>query len=47
MSLEGKVVLVTGGARGMGPEYVRAFLDEGGPGRGDGAQLDSLRTLGR
>jgi NAD(P)-dependent dehydrogenase (short-subunit alcohol dehydrogenase family) len=29
MSVEGKVVLVTGGARGMGREYVRAFLQEG------------------
>jgi NAD(P)-dependent dehydrogenase (short-subunit alcohol dehydrogenase family) len=29
MSLEGKVVLVTGGARGMGREYVRGFLKEG------------------
>lgn len=29
MTLEGKVVLVTGGARGMGREYVRGFLKEG------------------
>ena len=29
MSIEGKVVLVTGAARGMGREYVRAFLKEG------------------
>lgn len=29
MSVEGKVVLVTGAARGMGREYVRAFLKEG------------------
>lgn len=29
MSVEGKVVLVTGGARGMGREMVRAFLKEG------------------
>jgi NAD(P)-dependent dehydrogenase (short-subunit alcohol dehydrogenase family) len=29
MSLEGKVVFITGAARGMGREYVRAFLKEG------------------
>ena len=29
MTLEGKVVLVTGGARGMGREYVRGFLKQG------------------
>jgi NAD(P)-dependent dehydrogenase (short-subunit alcohol dehydrogenase family) len=29
MSLEGKVVLVTGAARGMGRAYVRGFLDRG------------------
>ena len=29
MSLDGKVVLVTGGARGMGREMVRAFIREG------------------
>jgi len=29
MSVEGKVVLVTGGARGMGREMVRAFIKEG------------------
>ena len=29
MSLDGKVVLVTGAARGMGCEYVRGFLDKG------------------
>ena len=29
MTLEGKVVLVTGGARGMGREYVRGFLKAG------------------
>jgi NAD(P)-dependent dehydrogenase (short-subunit alcohol dehydrogenase family) len=29
MSLQGKVVLVTGAARGMGREYVRGFLREG------------------
>jgi NAD(P)-dependent dehydrogenase (short-subunit alcohol dehydrogenase family) len=29
MSIEGLVVLVTGGARGMGREYVRGFLREG------------------
>jgi NAD(P)-dependent dehydrogenase (short-subunit alcohol dehydrogenase family) len=29
MSVEGKVVLVTGAARGMGREYVRGFLKEG------------------
>src|SRR5205814_434079 len=29
MSVEGKVVLVTGAARGMGREYVRGFLQEG------------------
>jgi NAD(P)-dependent dehydrogenase (short-subunit alcohol dehydrogenase family) len=29
MSLAGKVVLVTGAARGMGREYVRGFLKEG------------------
>ena len=29
MSIEGRVVLVTGAARGMGREYVRAFLKEG------------------
>ena len=29
MSIEGKIVLVTGAARGMGREYVRAFLKEG------------------
>jgi NAD(P)-dependent dehydrogenase (short-subunit alcohol dehydrogenase family) len=29
MSVEGKVVLVTGAARGMGREYTRAFLKEG------------------
>src|SRR5215211_1545262 len=29
MSLEGKVVLVTGAARGMGREYVRGFLKAG------------------
>src|ERR1041384_1398820 len=29
MALEGKVVLVTGGARGMGREYVRGFLKAG------------------
>lgn len=29
MALEGTVVLVTGGARGMGREYVRGFLREG------------------
>jgi NAD(P)-dependent dehydrogenase (short-subunit alcohol dehydrogenase family) len=29
MSLTGKVVLVTGAARGMGREYVRGFLKEG------------------
>jgi NAD(P)-dependent dehydrogenase (short-subunit alcohol dehydrogenase family) len=29
MSLAGKVVLVTGAARGMGREYVRGFLNEG------------------
>jgi NAD(P)-dependent dehydrogenase (short-subunit alcohol dehydrogenase family) len=29
MSLEGKVVFITGAARGMGREYVRAFLNEG------------------
>jgi NAD(P)-dependent dehydrogenase (short-subunit alcohol dehydrogenase family) len=29
MSVEGKVVLITGGARGMGREMVRAFLKEG------------------
>lgn len=29
MSLEGKVVLITGAARGMGREYVRGFLDAG------------------
>jgi NAD(P)-dependent dehydrogenase (short-subunit alcohol dehydrogenase family) len=29
MSIEGKVVFITGAARGMGREYVRAFLREG------------------
>ena len=29
MSVEGKIVLVTGAAHGMGREYVRAFLKEG------------------
>lgn len=29
MGVDGKVVLVTGAARGMGREYVRAFLKEG------------------
>src|SRR5713226_4737983 len=29
MSVEGKVILVTGAARGMGREYVRGFLREG------------------
>ncbi|MEE8537409.1 MAG: SDR family oxidoreductase [Acidobacteriota bacterium] len=29
MSVEGKVVVITGGARGMGREMVRAFLKEG------------------
>lgn len=29
MAVKDKVVLVTGGARGMGREYVRAFLREG------------------
>src|SRR5204863_6724368 len=29
MSLDGKVVLVTGAARGMGREYVRGFLEKG------------------
>ena len=29
MAVEDKVVLVTGGARGMGREYVRGFLNEG------------------
>ncbi|HEY7465655.1 MAG TPA: SDR family NAD(P)-dependent oxidoreductase [Dehalococcoidia bacterium] len=29
MSLEGKVVFITGAARGMGREYVRGFLKEG------------------
>lgn len=29
MSIEGKVVLITGGARGMGREMVRAFIKEG------------------
>jgi NAD(P)-dependent dehydrogenase (short-subunit alcohol dehydrogenase family) len=29
MTLEGKVVLVTGGARGMGRAYVRGFLERG------------------
>ena len=30
MAVKDKVVLVTGGARGMGREYVRGFLREGG-----------------
>jgi NAD(P)-dependent dehydrogenase (short-subunit alcohol dehydrogenase family) len=29
MTLEGKVVFITGGARGMGREYVRGFLSQG------------------
>ena len=29
MALQGKVVVVTGGARGMGRAYVQAFLDKG------------------
>ena len=29
MALSGKVVVVTGAARGMGEQYVRAFLNEG------------------
>ena len=29
MSLQGKIVLITGAARGMGREYVRGFLREG------------------
>ena len=29
MSVSGRVVVVTGGARGMGREYVRGFLEEG------------------
>ena len=29
MALDGKVVLVTGAARGMGREYVKGFLREG------------------
>ena len=29
MSLQGKVVFITGAARGMGREYVRGFLREG------------------
>ncbi|HEY3116009.1 MAG TPA: SDR family NAD(P)-dependent oxidoreductase, partial [Chloroflexota bacterium] len=29
MGVKDKVVLVTGGARGMGREYVRGFLREG------------------
>ena len=29
MSVEGKVVVITGGARGMGREIVRGFIKEG------------------
>ncbi|HEY7068039.1 MAG TPA: SDR family NAD(P)-dependent oxidoreductase [Chloroflexota bacterium] len=29
LSLQGRVAVVTGGARGMGAAYVRGFLDEG------------------